>query len=498
MTEIISPTNRSFSMLIGSDWAEAESGERFDSINPFTGAVWATFPVAGKAEVDAAVTRAREALDGPWGDLTASARGRLIRRLADLIAEHADELSILESTDNGKLLREMRAQVRSLPGWYEFFAGLADKIEGTVPQDTKPGLFTYTRREPVGVVAAILPWNSPLLILANKLAPGLAAGCTFVTKPAAEASAGVLEFAKLFREAGFPDGVFNVVTGGVSTGEELVKHPGVDKVAFTGSTNGGIQVMKGAAEHLAGVTLELGGKSPNIVFPDADLAAAANGVVAGIFAAGGQTCIAGSRVLVHREVHDELAARLVDRARTIRLGNPLDSETEMGPIACPPQLEKIEHYVNLGAEEGAKVAIGGKRPTAPELSAGLFFEPTVLTGVANEMQVARDEIFGPVASLIPFEDEDEAIRIANDTNFGLAAGVWTENIRRAHRVAHRIKAGTIWVNEYRTMSYNVPFGGYKASGLGRENGIEAVLEYVQSKAIWIKTGEGTRDPFTVG
>ena len=487
-----------FNMLIGSDWRDSAAGERFESINPYTGTVWATIPTATSADVDAAVTRAREAFEGPWSSMTATARGRLVRRLGELVAEHADHLARVETTDNGKLLKEMSAQLQAIPGWYEYFGGLADKIEGAVPQETKPNVFAYTRQEPLGAVAAILSWNSPLLLLANKLAPGLAAGCTFVAKPAVEASASVLEFAKLFELAGFPSGVFNVVTGGAEPGRALAAHPGVSKIAFTGSTAGGIAVMKSASDHLARVTLELGGKSPNIVFDDADLDSAVNGVVAGIFAAGGQTCVAGSRLLVHRSLREELLERVIARARTIRMGDPLDLDTEMGPIACLPQLEKVEMYVKSAAEEGATITIGGKRPEAPDLSDGYFFEPTVLTDVNTEMRAVREEIFGPVLSVIPFDDEEEAIRLANDTNYGLAAGIWTENIRRAHRVAHRIKAGTVWINEYRTVAYNVPFGGFGDSGIGRENGVDAVREYLEPKAIWIKLSSDTRDPFMMG
>lgn len=489
---------RQFQMLIGSEWVDAKSGDRFETINPYTGRTWATVPQAAEVDVDLAVARAREAFEGPWGALTGTARGRLVRRLGELVAEHADELAVLEVTDNGKLLREMAGQLRAIPGWYEYFGGLADKFEGTVPADTKPNIFTYTRNEPLGVVAAILSWNSPLLLLTNKLAPGLAAGCTFVAKPAVEASASVLAFAKLFDLAGFPSGVFNVVTGGAETGRALAAHRDVDKVAFTGSTGGGIAVMKTAADHLARVTLELGGKSPNVVFDDADLDSAVNGVVAGIFAAGGQTCVAGSRLLVHRSQQEELVARVMERGRSIRMGDPLDAATEMGPIACLPQLEKIEMYVGAAAEEGATIALGGKRPDAPGLTAGYFFEPTVLTGVDNGMRAVREEIFGPVLSVIPFDTEDEAIRLANDTSFGLAAGIWTENVRRAHRVAHRIKAGSVWINEYRTVSYNVPFGGFKESGVGRENGIDAIREYAEPKSIWVNLSSDTRDPFMIG
>jgi (Z)-2-((N-methylformamido)methylene)-5-hydroxybutyrolactone dehydrogenase len=491
---------RDYKMLIGGQWVDARSGKTFESTNPYTGQVWATPPEADEEDVDAAVRAARQAFDeGPWGRMTGTERARLMRRLAELLAENAGELAVVETTDNGKLLKEMGGQLGALPDWYYYFAGAADKVQGaTIPSD-KPNFFVYTRKEPVGVVGAIIPWNSPLLLLTFKLAPALAAGCTFVVKSAEQTPASVLEFGKLFEEAGFPPGVFNVVSGfGVPTGKALVSHPGVDKVAFTGSTQTGISVMKDAADHLAKVTLELGGKSPNIVFEDVDLEAANNGVVAGIFAATGQTCIAGSRLFVQERAHDELVERLSERAKTIKLGDPLDVETEMGPIAFKEQLEKIEGHVRAGTEEGATLVCGGKRPDADALEHGYFIEPTIFAQVENGMQIAREEIFGPVLSVIPFKDEEELVRQANDTRYGLAAGIWTRDIQRAHRVAHAIRAGTVWINAYRTLSFNTPFGGYKASGLGRENGLEALNEYTETKSVWVELSGQSRDPFTMG
>ena len=489
---------RQLDMVIGGERVPARSGERFDSVNPYTGRTWATAPSAGADDVDAAVRAARRALDGPWGALTASERGRLLRRLGELIAEHADELAELETTDNGKLLREMTGQVLALPGWYDYFGGIADKIEGTTPPDTKPDVFAYTRPEPIGVVAAIVPWNSPLLLMTLKLAPALAAGCTFVVKPSERTPASTVEFARLVDEAGIPPGVVNVVTGDGSTGRLLAGHSGVDKVAFTGSTASGIDVMKTAADHVGRVTLELGGKSPNIVFADADMDAVTNGVVASIFAATGQSCNAGSRLLVERSIHDEVVSRVAERAATIRLGDPLAAETEMGPIAFAEQLDKVSSYVDIARSEGANVHCGGRRPDAVDLAGGYFYEPTILTGVDNHMRVAEDEIFGPVLSVIAFDTEAEALEIANDTRYGLAAGIWTNDVRRAHRVAHGVKAGMVWINCYRTISYNVPIGGFKQSGIGREGGIDAVREYTETKAIWVNLSDRTRDPFVVG
>jgi len=491
---------REYKMLIGGEWVGASSGKTFESINPYTGRVWATAPEADEEDVAKAVRAAREAFDeGPWGAMTGTERARMIRGLADLLAENADDIAVVESTDNGKLIREMGGQLNSLPEWYYYFAGAADKIQGETIPSHNPNFFVYTRREPMGVVGAIVPWNSPLLLLTFKLAPALATGNTFVVKTAEQTPASILEFAKLFEEAGFPRGVFNAITGyGTPAGSALAGHPEVDKVAFTGSTEVGKQVMKAAADHVTKVSLELGGKSPNIVFEDADMEAVTNGVVSGIFAATGQTCIAGSRLFVQEGIHDEIVERLAEKAASIKLGDPLEMETEMGPIAFEEQLGKVRGYIKTGQEEGAKLAYGGKRPDDPDLQDGFFIEPTILAGVDNNMTVAREEIFGPVLSVIPAESEEEIIRQANDTPYGLAAGVWTKDLQRAHRVAHALKAGTVWINSYRTLAFNAPFGGYKESGLGRENGLESLKDYTQVKTVWVELSGKTRDPFTLG
>jgi (Z)-2-((N-methylformamido)methylene)-5-hydroxybutyrolactone dehydrogenase len=488
-----------YRISIGGQWCDAEGGRSFETLNPYDGRAWATLPECGPADVDRAVKAARAAFtDGPWPKLTASQRGELLVRLADRIAANAERLAAIEVRDNGKLISEMLGQMRYLPQWYRYFGGLADKIEGAVLPSDKPDVLNFTRHEPLGVIAAIVPWNSPLLLASWKLAPALAAGNTVVWKPSEFTSASALELMKLFEEAGFPPGVVNVVTGfGATVGEPLVSHPLVAKVAFTGGEAAGIRVYEAAARGLKPVTLELGGKSPNIVFDDARLDDAVRGVVSGIFAATGQTCIAGSRLLVQRSICDRFVERLVAFASTARLGDPSSPDTQVGPVTTPQQFEKVLGYIDIARAEGARVALGGKRADGPECGAGWFVEPTILVGVDNTMRVAREEIFGPVLSVIPFDDEDEALAIANDSPYGLAAGVWTQDIRRAIRMSERLQAGTVWVNTYRAVSYLSPFGGYKRSGLGRENGQDAIYEYLQTKSVWISTAESVPNPFVL-
>lgn len=485
-----------YQMHVGGKWIDAASRATYETLNPFSGEPWAVVPDGGAEDVARAVDAADEAFRGPWGSLTGFDRADLMRRLADVLDRDAEELALLESRDNGKLLRETRGQTASLGKWLRYFAGVADKLQGEVIPSDKPNYLIYTRHEPVGVVGAIVAWNSPLNLMMWKLAPLFAAGCTVVVKPAEYTPVTALEFARRVEEAGFPPGVFNVVTGrGRDVGAALVDHPKVQHVAFTGSPQVGKQIAKAAAEHFATSTLELGGKSAQIVFPDAPIDHVVNGVVSGIFAATGQTCVAGSRLLVHADVHDEVVAAIAERARSIKLGDPTQPDTEMGPLANEAQFETVSGFVERARDAGAHVFAGGQPPS--ELG-GLFYEPTIVTQVTADMEIAQDEIFGPVLSVLTFETEDEAIDIANSTEFGLAAGVWTNDVRRAHRVAHALRAGNVWVNSYRMVAPNVPFGGSGASGWGRESGLDSVKEYTSTKAVWIELAGQTRDPFVLG
>ncbi|MCU1519471.1 MAG: carnitine dehydratase [Pseudarthrobacter sp.] len=489
-------TERRYEHFINGEFVPPSSGEYFDSTNPATLDVLYRAARGNDTDVHRAVTAAAAAFENPaWRDLSQTRRGHLLRRLGDLVGEHAEELARMESEDNGKLLREMRAQLAAMPEYYYYYAGLADKIQGDTIPGSSRAMLNYTLREPLGVVGAITPWNSPLTLTTSKLAPALATGNTIVIKPSEYTSATVLRLAALADEAGFPPGVINVVTGfGAEAGAALVEDRRLAKVSFTGSTATGARIASSTASRFIGSTLELGGKSPNIVFADADIANASMGVVAGIFAAAGQTCIAGSRVFAHKSVYDELLERVANRARSIVIGDPLLDATELGPLAFADQRDKVASYVDLGVSEGATVLTGGGRPNTG--LNGYFFEPTVLTGVDNSMRVVREEIFGPVAAIMPFETEDEVLALANDTNYGLAAGIWTTNLSRAHRMASRLEAGTIWVNTYRTMSPQSPREGFKTSGVGVEHGIESIREYTRLKSVWINTDESPlADPF---
>jgi acyl-CoA reductase-like NAD-dependent aldehyde dehydrogenase len=486
-------------MLIGGKWVEPATGQWFESFDPYAGAPWALIPRGGKEDVQRAVAAARAAFrDKAWRKLSASSRGALLRKLGDVLAREADRLAEIETRDNGKLIAEMQAQLRYMPNWYYYFGGLADKLEGRVIPIDKPGFFNFTLEEPLGVVAAITPWNSPLLLATWKLAPALAAGNTVVWKPSEHSSVSALEFGKLFEEAGLPPGVVNIVTGfGGEVGEPLITHPDVAKIAFTGGDATGAQVAGLAAKGIKPVTLELGGKSANIVFADANLDNATKGVVSGIFAATGQTCIAGSRALIQRSIVEPFTARLVEFAKTARMGNPLDFQTQVGPITTRPQYGKVLEYIGIAKSEGAVAVLGGEPAKRPECGNGWFIEPTIFTGVKPDMRIAREEVFGPVLSILPFEDDADAVRIANESIYGLAAGMWTQDMARALTLSRELEAGTVWVNTYRAISYMSPFGGYKRSGIGRENGLTAIREYVQEKSVWIDTTGEAANPFVV-
>jgi (Z)-2-((N-methylformamido)methylene)-5-hydroxybutyrolactone dehydrogenase len=486
-----------YQTVIGGGWTDSASGEFFETDNPYTGKPWALIPRCSADDVDRAVKAAHKAFtSGEWPKLTASKRGALLRRLGDLVAENSKFLAEVEVRDNGKLIAEMNTTTAYMPQWFHYYGGLADKVEGAVLPTDKADTFNYTKYEPLGVVAAIIPWNSPLFLATWKLAPALAAGNTIVIKPSEFTSASLLEFMKLVEQAGIPPGVVNVVTGfGAEAGLPLVEHPLVAKVAFTGSDLTGQKVYEAAARGLKRVSMELGGKSPNIVFDDAEMDNAVKGVVSGIFAATGQTCVAGSRLLVQQSIHDRFVDRLLALARTAKMGNPMNLDTQVGPITNVPQLEKVLKYIDIAKSEGATPVLGGKRASAPECGDGWFVEPTIFSGVRNSMRIAQEEVFGPVLSIIPFKDEEEAIALGNDIVYGLAAGVWTQNMRRALLLADRLRAGTVWVNTYRAVSYLSPFGGYKRSGIGRENGQEMLKEYLQVKSVWISTASEVPNPF---
>ncbi len=487
-----------FENLIAGKRVPPASGRWMQSLDPYRNEPWCEVPDGDAADVEAAVAAASRAfVDPAWSGLTPTARGALLRRLAELVEANAQRLAEIEVRDNGKLMGEMLLQLRYMPQWFHYFGGLADKLEGGVLPIDRPDHFVFTSYEPLGVVAAITAWNSPLLLLTWKLAPGLAAGNTFVVKPSEFASASTLAFAGLFEEAGFPPGVVNVVAGtGQGVGAPLVAHPDVKKIAFTGSDAAGKAINKVAAGQLKHVTLELGGKSANIVFPDADLDAAAAGVASGIFAAAGQTCIAGSRLLVHRSIYDGFVDRVRDLASSVVVGDPMDPATQMGPLANPAHYDKVLRCIADAKSEGATLAFGG----GPHVRAGggLFVQPTVFYDVDNRSQLSQREIFGPVLAVTPFDDEDEALRLANDSAFGLGAGLWTKDVARIFRLSRALQVGTVWVNTYRALSYLAPFGGVKDSGLGRESGQEMMKAYMQVKTVWINNGTtAPKNPFVM-
>ncbi len=475
-------------LLIGGEWCDATSGATFDTVNPATGEVLTQIAAGTHADVERAVSAARKAFDdpaGPWQKMTASDRGRLLWRIGDLIDAHVEEIAELETLDNGKPIFESRyVDVPMVAEVFRYYAGWATKIHGETI-NARASAFTYTLREPVGVVAAIVPWNFPLLLAAWKIAPALATGNTVIWKPASQTTLSALRVGELMVEAGMPAGVVNILAGaGAVVGMGLVKHAGVDKVAFTGSTSVGKEVMRSAADTVKRLTLELGGKSPNIVFADSDLEAAVRGAANGIFYGKGEVCAAGSRLFVEKKVHDEFMSKLVDRAKKLKPGDPLDPKTRLGAIVSEQQMNTVLGYIDAGKSEGAQLVAGGNRVSV-DGGRGYFLEPTIFDAVDNGMKIAQEEIFGPVLATIAFDDVEQVAELANQNIYGLAAAVWTNDIRKAHAVARRLKAGTVWVNAYNMYDVALPFGGFKQSGFGRELGMHAIEHYTELKSVWV-------------
>ncbi len=472
-------------LFINGEWRDSASGQTLEVVNPATEEVVATVASAEQSDVDAAVAAARAALDGPWGKLSARERGRLMWKIGDKLMEKADEIARLETLHNGKPIFESRqVEVPAAAECFQYYAGWADKIHGeTIP--VKGNYLTYTLREPVGVVAAIVPWNFPLLLTSWKVAPALACGNTVIIKPASQTPLTALALAEIAQEVGIPPGVINVITGpGSTVGQMIVEHAGIDKIAFTGDTSTGKQIMRGSAETLKQITLELGGKSPNIVFPDADIEAAVRGATTGIFYGKGEVCAAGSRLLVDKSIKDEFIDKVAARAKKMVPGDPMDPKTRLGAISSKKQLENDLRYIEIAKKEGATLVAGGSRADIGT-GKGYFLQPTVFAGVTPEMTIAREEIFGPVLAAIEFADVEEAIARANNSNYGLAAAVWTRDIKKAHYVARKLQAGTVWINTYNVYDTAAPFGGYKQSGFGREMSMHALEHYTQVKTVWV-------------
>ena len=472
-------------LLINNEWRPSASGKTMDVINPATEEVIASVAAADATDVDAAVAAARAALSGPWAALSARERGRLVRKLADRLLERLDEVARLETLHNGKPISESRhIEIPAAAECFEYYAGWADKVVGeTIP--VKGQHLTYTLREPVGVVAAIVPWNFPLLLAAWKVAPALACGNTVILKPASQTPLTAIALGEIAVDVGLPPGVLNVITGaGSSVGQAIVEHPGIDKIAFTGDTSTGKGIMRSAADTLKKITLELGGKSPNIVLADADIDAAIRGAAIGIFYGKGEVCAAGSRLLVDKAIKNEFIDKLAARAKKTVAGDPMDPKTRFGAVSSKKQLETVLRYIESGKNEGATLVAGGNR-TDIGTGKGYFVEATVFADVAPAMTISREEIFGPVLAAIDFTDVDEAIAIANASPYGLAAGVWTRDIKKAHYVARKLEAGTVWVNTYNIYDTAAPFGGYKQSGFGREMGAHALEHYTQVKTVWV-------------
>ena len=492
MTEI-----QSYKMLIDGQWVGASDNAMFDSVNPATGKVWSSVPEATEADVDQAVRAAHQAfLSGPWSKMTPTERGKCLRKLGDLLAEKSEDLGRTESIDTGKMFKETRWQAKYIAEFFHFYAGCADKIAGeTLPID-KPDLFVFTRREPLGVVAAVVPWNSQLFLVAVKIGPALAAGNTIVLKASEHGSAAMLEFGQLIEEAGFPPGVVNIVTGhGDPCGRALTSHPLVARISFTGGPGAARMVLENSKNNFAEVSLELGGKSPFIVFDDANIESAVNASIAGIFGATGQSCVAGSRLYLHEDIADQFLERMVAQTKEIRIGDPLLEETQMGPLCTQGQRDKIEAELAHAVDEGAEILTGGKRPAGLD---GLYFEPTIVDCPRQDLRIVDTELFGPVLSVQRFKTEEEAIELANDTEHGLAAGIFTRDSARSLRMSNAVRAGIVWVNTYRVVSPIAEFGGIKGSGYGRESGFQAMYDYTRPKTVWMNTSdEPMANPFVM-
>ena len=488
---------KNYQMLINGDWVDASDGGTFDSVNPTTGEIWSRVPEATEADVNRAVETAHHAFSkGPWAKLTPTERGKCLRKLGELLADQSEGLGRTESIDTGKMLKETRWQAKYIADFFHFYAGCADKISGeTLPID-KPDMFVFTKREPLGVVAAVVPWNSQLFLVAVKLGPALAAGNTVVLKASEHASAAMLEFGKLIEEAGIPPGVVNIVTGhGEPCGRALTGHPLVARVSFTGGPNAARHVLENVKRNFAEVSLELGGKSPFIVFDDANIESAVNASIAGIFGATGQSCVAGSRLYLHEDIADEFLEKMTALTRQIVIGDPLEEETQMGPLCTTGQLENIQREVAHAQKEGGKIIAGGKQP---EGMGGLFYEPTIIECPRQDLRIVDTELFGPVLSVQRFKTEEEVLELANDSELGLAAGIFTQNSARSLRMANSVHAGIVWVNTYRVVSPIAEFGGVKGSGYGRESGFQAIYDYTRTKTIWINTSdEPMANPFVM-
>ncbi|MCJ8309046.1 MAG: aldehyde dehydrogenase [Rhizobiaceae bacterium] len=486
-----------YNLFIDGQWSSGSIGQTMESTNPASGEVWATFDCASAADVDRAVAAAKRALNDPsWRDMTQTARGKLITRLAELIEENADVLGTVETRDSGKLLAETAAQTKYVGDYYRYYAGLADKIEGAVLPIDKPDMHVFTQRMPIGVVAALVPWNAQMFLTATKLGPALAAGCSVVLKASEMAPAPMFEFAKLIEQAGFPSGVISVITGDAENcAIPLTRHPDIDRIAFTGGAPTARHVVRNSAENFAVTTLELGGKSPIIVFEDADIETAVNGLIAGNFGASGQSCVAGTRGFVQRPIFDTVAALIAERSKNIVVGDPLAADTHVGPLCTSAQIETIESTLTKARDQGAKIHFGGTRSSG---LSGNYFDPTLVECDGPETETLKVEMFGPVMSLLPFDTEEDAIALANDSDFGLGSGVFTQNIARAHRVSNRLRSGICWVNTYRAVSPIAPFGGFNQSGYGREAGMESILDYTRTKTTWINTSsQPMANPFVM-